>query len=104
LAERLGVSKRSIETWERNRVKPSRTLDLKLRGFLGLPVPSPPNRLAGRLMAFRRSRKLTHGEAAQLLGVHRRTVIRWETGRSFPGRTLLVRVDAFLAGLLEELG
>jgi len=97
LGGRLGVSKASVEHWERNQVKPSRTLAIELLAFLGLPVPPPVTSLARRLMAFRRSRRLTHGQVARLLGVHMRTVIRWETGRTTPAKTVLGRVEALLA-------
>ena len=97
MAERLGVDEKSVQTWERNEVAPSRALSLELRRFLGLEVPPLPSALAGRLMAFRRSWKLTHSQMAQLLGVHRRTVIRWEFGRTRPSRPFLGRIEAVLA-------
>jgi transcriptional regulator with XRE-family HTH domain len=99
LAERLGVSKRSIQTWERNQVKPSRTLALELRGYLQLPVPPHPTALAGRLMAFRKARRLTHEAMARLLGVHTSTVIRWETGKASPTTALIGKLETLLTGL-----
>jgi transcriptional regulator with XRE-family HTH domain len=96
LAEHLGVDEKSVQTWERNEVSPSRTHARELRGFLGLEVSAPPTPLAGRLMNFRRSRKLTHAQVAGLLGVHRRTVIRWEMGKASPAPSLLNRVELLL--------
>jgi DNA-binding XRE family transcriptional regulator len=96
LAERIGVSKWCVENWERNRVQPSRTLARELRGFLGIEVPAHPTPLAGRLMELRRSRNLTHAQVAGLLGVHRRTVIRWEMGKANPTPSLLNRVEMIL--------
>jgi transcriptional regulator with XRE-family HTH domain len=96
LAERLCVDEKSVQTWERNEVRPSRTLAREIRRFLGLPVPAHLTPLAEQLMTFRRSQKLTHEEVARLLGVHRRTVIRWETGKANPTPRLLSRVEALL--------
>jgi DNA-binding XRE family transcriptional regulator len=97
MAERLGVDEKSVQTWERNEVRPSRILAHELRGFLGFDIPAPPSPFAGRLLAFRRSRRLTHAQVAKLLGVHRRTVIGWETGRTCPSKSLLGRIDALFA-------
>lgn len=102
LAQRLGVDEKTVQTWERNEVRPSRTLAREVRHFLGLPIPAHSTPLAERLMTFRRSQKLTHEAVAGLLGVHRRTVIRWETGNGNPTPRLLSRVEAILVGLMRS--
>jgi DNA-binding XRE family transcriptional regulator len=102
MADRLGVDKKSVQAWERNGVEPSRTLALEIRRFLGLPVPAHPTPLAERLMTLRRSEKLTHEKLAGLIGVHRRTVIRWETGKATPMPRVLARVEAILLRLMRS--
>jgi transcriptional regulator with XRE-family HTH domain len=104
LSERLRVSKRSVETWERNEVSPSRALAAAVRAFLGLENPPAPTPIADRLTAFRKIRGLSQAELARELGVHRCTVVRWERGRRYPGGALLAKFETLLTKLVDRPG
>ena len=98
LASRLGVSKTSIEHWERNEVKPARWMVPRLREFLGLqPSGPPPTSFAERLTAYRRGLGLSQEALARSLGVHKTTVVRWEVGRRHPSKARLQKIETLLA-------
>jgi DNA-binding transcriptional regulator YiaG len=99
LAGQLGVSKTSIEHWERNEVKPARWMVPRLREFIGLRPSEPPTSFAEKLTAYRRGRGLSREALARTLGVHKTTVVRWETGRRHPLRSLQGRIDAVISEL-----
>jgi transcriptional regulator with XRE-family HTH domain len=96
-ARQLGVNRTSIEHWERNEVEPTRWMVPKIREFLGQPPSPPPTLFGERLTAYRRGLGLSQEALARMLGVHKTTVVRWETGRRHPLRSLQGRIDALIS-------
>ncbi len=92
LARQLGVSKSSVEGWELNKAQPARWLVPRLYQFLGLQRRQPIDSFGERLTAYRRDLRLSQEELARMLGVHKTTVVRWETGKRHPLRSLRRRI------------
>jgi transcriptional regulator with XRE-family HTH domain len=86
LARQLEMNKASIEHWERNEVQPARWMVPRIRAFLGLQPTGPPISFAERLTAYRRGRGLSQEALGRMIGVHKTTVVRWETGRRRPSK------------------
>jgi DNA-binding transcriptional regulator YiaG len=82
------VNKTSVQHWERNEVKPARWIVPRLREFLGLESFKPPMSFAEKLTAYRRGQGLSQEALARMLAVHKTTVVRWETGRRHPLRSM----------------
>jgi len=99
LARQLGVNRASIEHWERNEVKPARWMVPRLREFIGLQPSGPPMSFGERLTAYRRGRGLSQEALGRMIGVHKTTVVRWETGRRHPHRSLRARILMLFSGL-----
>ena len=96
LARRLGMSKSSIENWEGNIVEPARWMIPGITEFLGFQPSLLPATFAERLTAHRRRMGLSRERLAQILGVHKTTVVRWETGATKPPKPFREKVEAFL--------
>ncbi len=96
LARQLGVNKTSIEHWERNEVEPARWMVPRIREFLGLQPSRPPSSFAERLTAYRRGLGLSQEALARMLGVHKTTVVRWETGKRQPSKRLSKSLGSLL--------
>jgi len=96
LARRLGVSKRSVELWERDEVGPGRELMLLVTGFLGYEAERSAESVVSELAAYRRANRLTLAELSRRLGVHATVVARWESGQRVPKRPMTRRVKEFL--------
>ena len=58
---------------------------------------------ASRFREFREARKLTQGQLAQRLGVHRSYITKIEKGVRLPGRALLFQLARKLEVSVEEL-
>ncbi len=86
VAKRLGVSRSSIENWEAIETTPARWMVPRIREFLGLQPSQPPTSFAERLTVCRRGLGLSQEALAQMLGMHKTTVVRWETGRMYPSK------------------
>jgi len=92
LARLLGVSNSTVENWELNETTPVRWLAPRILQFLGIDPPKRAS-LGERLTDYRRSLGLSQGELARSLGVERCTVVRWETGKRYPSKALLTRIE-----------
>jgi DNA-binding transcriptional regulator YiaG len=67
-----------------------------------LHVVSARRALAGgEMRSLRKSLGVSAAEAAHAIGVSRQTVLNWESGRSSPTRTHLLRYAKLLAGLRD---
>ncbi len=99
VARLLGVDRKSIENWDADKTVPARWQVTRIDEFLGRQPSEPAASLAERLTASRRKLALSQAELAESLGVHRRTVVRWETGSTRPVSTLRRKVEAFLNSL-----
>jgi transcriptional regulator with XRE-family HTH domain len=97
LAELLGADRKSVENWERNRTAPLRWMLPRIDEFLGREPSETPPSIAERLTLLRRRLGLSQAELARSLRVHRCTVVRWETGKRRPGKSLLRKISVFLA-------
>ena len=96
LASQLGVNRTSIEHWERNMVQPARWMVPRIREFLGLQPLQPLTSFGERLTAYRRDLGLSQEALARRLGVHKTTVVRWETEKSHPSRRFRAKIEAAL--------
>jgi len=59
-------------------------------------MPADPQNIAADLVAFRRQHRLTQGQAAEALGVSKRTLEAWEGGRPCSVAGLVSRVIMLL--------
>ena len=96
LASQLGVSRTSIENWEGNEVKPARWMMTRIKEFLGLQISQTPASFAERLTTYRRGLGVSQEALARMIGVHKTTVVRWETGRRHPSKARLQKIGALL--------
>ena len=89
LARRLGVDNRQLSEWERDRAPVPERLRKPLRRWLqgAPPAPeSPPLPAGTELRRRRREAGLLQRELAELVGVRRDTLARWERGRTISHR------------------
>jgi len=96
LAKLLGVDKKSVENWEGRGIAPARWVAPKLNEFLGLQHPVRTGSFGERLTAYRRKLGLSQEALARMLRVHKTTVVRWETERRHPLRSLQGRIDVLI--------
>ena len=61
------------------------------------------SKISSFLKTLRREKNLTQEQAAEIFGVNRRTVTRWETGVSMPDLSLLVDIADYYDVDLREL-
>ena len=81
------MDSKTVWHWEHNRSRPLRWMMLAVGQFLGnAPTDPSPDTLGMKLMAYRRSLGLSQEQMARALGVHKTTVVRWETGRRRPSK------------------
>lgn len=52
---------------------------------------------------FRKNQGLTQNELASMLGVKRSCVAKWETGKTFPGRDVLIKLSEIFHCTIDEL-
>jgi transcriptional regulator with XRE-family HTH domain len=100
LARQLGVDSKTVWHWEKNKSRPLRWMMPVVHQFLGMAeVASSEETLGEKLTAYRRGQRLSQEQLARKLGVHKTTVVRWETGRRPPLRYLQRRIDALISDL-----
>jgi DNA-binding XRE family transcriptional regulator len=103
LAERLGVKKTTIYTWEGNYATPEAKYVPAIINFLGYnPLPAARN-WAERLVRHRITLGLTQRTSAQRIGVDQSTLARWERGEREPSGALAVRATCFLCTAVVEV-
>ncbi|MGD0670027.1 MAG: recombinase family protein [Bryobacteraceae bacterium] len=96
VAERIGVDKTSVFTWERNASNPQVRYMPAIIEFLGYnPLPDADT-LAEQSVRQRTSLGLSRKESAERLGVDPSTLAQWEKGRKELTGAVLGRVEAFL--------
>ena len=66
----------------------------RIKEFLGLQPTHPPTSFAERLTAYRRGMGLSQKTLARMLGVHKTTVVRWETGGGRQARRIGSRLSS----------
>jgi transcriptional regulator with XRE-family HTH domain len=116
-AQRLGVSQRTLSSWERDKIYPTWPLQPGIVAYLGynpftdpalgrpggnepsgvdfLSSATPANlgqKIARRRVQMRKNRK----ECAKELGVSVKTLLNWETNRRQPSALLRKRIAGFL--------
>jgi len=117
VAQRLGVSDRTLSLWECDRVYPAWSQQPKVTAFLGYnPFTDPalgrpggneppfvaflvldaPGNLGQQMMKRRLQMRKTRKEFAKELGVSTKTLWGWETNRCQPSATLRKRLGAVL--------
>lgn len=100
VADRLGVSKETVQNWETGATEPAVRSVPRILEFLEidtLPGTEPPVRFPDRLRFERRRRGLTQRKLAHRLGVDESTVRGWEKGEHRPSRKLQKGVEALFA-------
>jgi site-specific DNA recombinase len=103
VAERLGVKKTTIYTWEGNYAAPEAKYMPAIMNFLGYnPLPAATN-WAERLVRHRITLGLTQQESARRIGVDQSTLARWERGEREPSGAFVVRATCFLDTAVAEL-
>jgi site-specific DNA recombinase len=96
VADKLGVDKACIFTWEANTSNPRTRYMPAIIDFLGFnPLPQA-NTLAEQLVRQRTSLGLSQKDAARRLGVDASTLARWEQGEREPAGAFLARVKRLL--------
>ena len=60
-------------------------------------------KLAENIRQFRKQRGLTQEQLAQRLDLDRTTVVKWETGKSFPRPDMLVKLTEVFGCTADEL-
>lgn len=98
MAERFGVTRASIQNWERGAWQPAIQVLPKIIAFLGHDPEPEPTRLPARIAYARRRLGLTQDALATALGVDSVTVYRWEHGLVEPATEKL----GFLQRLLGD--
>lgn len=101
LARQLGVDCKTVWNWEQNKSLPLRWIIPAVNQFLGIGTEPPPETLGVRLTTYRRSLGMSQEQMAKRLGVHKATIVRWETGRASPAAALQAKVEALLSGRPE---
>ena len=77
---RLGINEWTYLLWENDRCEPMIRMWPKVIEFLGYyPFPDPKI-LGERILAYRRHNGLSVARTAELLGVDKATLTRWESG------------------------
>jgi transcriptional regulator with XRE-family HTH domain len=98
VAERIGVTKCTIQYWETNRVVPALRFRPRIAVFLGYDTSgwSEPESVAERLKAHRVRLGLSRKKLAALLGVDPSNIAGWETEKHKPSKKSLELIDTFL--------
>ena len=100
LSRRFHVDDTTIYLWERNRVEPSLVQIPKVIEFLGRdPFEKKIETLGERIREYRRIHGLTQNKLAEQLGVDPTTLARWESGEHTVSKSLITRLDTFVARL-----
>lgn len=95
-ATELGVSWKTLMSWERNEREPFVSFYPAIIAWLGYEPWPEPNTLAEALHAERRRRGIEIRKAAALIGVDEGTWRRWEAGEWKPTRRTLPTLDRLL--------
>lgn len=92
----MSVNQHTIVDWETEVKQPGVRLYPTILDFLGYEPWPKPQALPEQLIAERRRRGMSSGEAADEIGVDQGTYLRWEDGRTRPLHRASCRVAAFL--------
>lgn len=96
VAERLGVDKTTVYSWEGHRTVPAQWQWPQIIAFLGNVPFSQDGSLADRLGAYRRKRGLSEKGLARILRVDPSTVLHWERGEALARREHARRIAELL--------
>lgn len=104
MAEALRVALSTVSRWERGGMPITPHFQMTLEMLDELPPRSPGGLFSGeRLREFRESRGYIGPEGrkrfAQDVGVHWRSVYRWESGRVAPTKQMQKNLREFFAGV-----
>jgi len=98
VAERIGVTKCTIQYWENNRVAPAVRFIPRISEFLGYDpgADAHSSSLAEQLKNQRRKLGLSQKKLASLLGIDQSSVAGWETEKHKPTKKSLKHIRIFL--------
>ncbi len=96
VAQQLWVGEWTYLKWEHDKALPAIRMWRRVIEFLGYYPLEPPQRLAERLLAARRSLGLSRKRLAKRFGVDESTLAGWEKGPAQPAGRRLHIVERFL--------